>query len=197
VCKLHLAPTGPVRRLLPFWLGRRRPTAIAELGGLRDRDSVVSPASAQRIARALGDRSSVSPALFTSTAAGGCPVDRAFTEPSDRNRSDSTTSEGTLEALRQPPRATKQDVHPVHLPHRSLGRQRRIPRSSRTRPPEAPAPTGNPRNTRSESPASGRNPRASPLKRNPQDRPVTPEVAGSSPVAPVSNTPAKRPLARC
>jgi hypothetical protein len=144
VCKLHLAPTGPVRRLLPFWLGRRRPTAIAELGGLRDRDSVVSPASAQRIARALGDRSSVSPALFTSTAAGGCPVDRAFTEPSDRNRSDSTTSEGTLEALRQPPRATKQDVHPVHLPHRSLGRQRRIPRSSRTRPPEAPAPTGNP-----------------------------------------------------
>jgi hypothetical protein len=67
-------------------------------------------------------------------------------------------------------------------------RQRLIPRSSRTRPPEAPA--GSRESTQDEAlkllltagiPAYSRSAR----KR--RDRPVTPEVAGSSPVAPVEN----------
>ena len=75
---------------------------------------------------------------------------------------------------------------PGHIPPRSLSRQRRIPRSSRTTSPEAPA------DARKSPQASGRKALLSPevpacprTARKRHDRPVTPEVAGLSPVAPV------------
>jgi hypothetical protein len=66
-------------------------------------------------------------------------------------------------------------------------RQRRIPCPSRRRSPEAPALPGNPRNARVERPCSRRESPHIPLDRKRQDRPVTLEVAGSSPVAPAKN----------
>ena len=72
--------------------------------------------------------------------------------------------------------------------------------SSRTDPargsrkfPQVPA---DPRNAVAERPAHGGNPRLFPLNRKRHDRPVTPEVAGSSPVAPVFEMPANG-ISRC
>ena len=56
------------------------------------------------------------------------------------------------------------------------------PAGGRRTPRPAPA---NPRKGRVERPALAANPRPFPLSPEPHDRPVTPEVAGSSPVAPV------------
>jgi hypothetical protein len=59
---------------------------------------------------------------------------------------------------------------------------------SRGRSPEAPGRTGNPRNVTAEAPAIAGIPAYPWSARNCHDRPVTPEVAGSSPVAPVSKS---------
>jgi hypothetical protein len=67
-------------------------------------------------------------------------------------------------------------------------RQRRIPRPSRRRSPEAPAPTGqSPQRQCRKTLLTAGIPAHPRLDRKRQDRPVTPEVAGSSPVAPAEN----------
>jgi hypothetical protein len=78
--------------------------------------------------------------------------------------------------------------HPAQIPFRFPERQRSIPRSSRRRSPEAPA--GARRTPQGDgwkallAPVIPADPRPD---RRDQDRPVTPEVAGSSPVAPVKD----------
>ena len=72
-------------------------------------------------------------------------------------------------------------------------RQRSIPHTFRGTPPEAPAGVRQCPQARGERPCSCREiPARSRSARNHQDRPVTPEVAGSSPVAPVQNIPANQ-----
>src|SRR4051812_36514342 len=79
---------------------------------------------------------------------------------------------------------TASPADPVRFPERHLS----IPRSSRRRSPEAPA--GSRRTPQDDgwkallAPVIPADPRPD---RHDQDRPVTPEVAGSSPVAPVEN----------
>jgi len=73
-------------------------------------------------------------------------------------------------------------------------RQRLIPLSSRTRPPGAPADTReSPQDEAGKLLLTAGIPAYPRPARKRQDRPVTPEVAGSSPVAPVK-VPANRPL---
>jgi hypothetical protein len=67
-------------------------------------------------------------------------------------------------------------------------RQRRIPRSSRRRSPEAPANPGqSPQRQGRKTLLTVGIPAYPRSARKRQDRPVTPEVAGSSPVAPVKD----------
>jgi hypothetical protein len=69
---------------------------------------------------------------------------------------------------------------------RSRFRQRSIPRLSRTRSPEAPARARkSPQHLGRETPPTARIPADPPSARKRQDPPLTPEVAGSSPVASV------------
>ena len=78
---------------------------------------------------------------------------------------------------------------------RSLLRQRSIPRSSRRRAPEALACTRESTQRLGwKTLLSPGNPRRLPPGRRYQDRPVTPEVAGSSPVAAVSRSACKKAL---
>jgi hypothetical protein len=91
-------------------------------------------------------------------------------------------------------RRRRGDFDPAHIPLRSPLRQRPIPRSSRRRSPEAPghareSPQRHPRKVLVV-PGIPAYPRSASKR---QDRPVTPEVAGSSPVAPVK-VPANRHL---
>ena len=86
------------------------------------------------------------------------------------------------------PRRRRGDFDPAHIPLRSLVRQRPIPRSSRRRSPEPPARSRQSPQRQGHKvlltpgiPAYPRPPR----KRH--NRPVTPEVAGSSLVAPIEN----------
>jgi hypothetical protein len=82
---------------------------------------------------------------------------------------------------------TRSWTYPAHIPYRSLDRQHFIPRSSRRKPPEAPAQgPPMPAITEPESPALPAIPAYPRSAHKPHDRPVTPEVAGSSPVAPVN-----------
>jgi hypothetical protein len=76
---------------------------------------------------------------------------------------------------------------PANLPSVHRSGNDRIPRSSRRRSPEAPARARqSPQGHGEEALLSPGIPAYSRPSRNNQDRPVTPEVAGSSPVAPVS-----------
>jgi hypothetical protein len=73
----------------------------------------------------------------------------------------------------------------LRTPARSPRGQRLIPRSSRTSPPEAPAsPRPSPQRRGLKDQLTAGIPAYSRSGRKRQDRPVTPEVAGSSPVAP-------------
>ena len=62
-----------------------------------------------------------------------------------------------------------------------------IPRRSRPRSQEAPTGAGNPRTTTREKPCSRANPRLAQISPGSRIQPVTPEVAGSSPVAPAAS----------
>ena len=76
--------------------------------------------------------------------------------------------------------------HPAHIPQRLRSCQHRIPPSSRTRPPEAPGQTRqSPQRQARKGPLPPAIPAYPRSARKHHDRPVTPEVAGSSPVAPV------------
>jgi hypothetical protein len=78
--------------------------------------------------------------------------------------------------------------YPAQIPSRSRLRQRRIPRSSRWRSPEAPAdPRQSPQDHWREVLLSPEIPAYPRSARKRHDRAVTPEVAGSSPVAPVKS----------
>jgi hypothetical protein len=78
---------------------------------------------------------------------------------------------------------------------RLLLRQRSIPRSSRTGSPQSPAkPRESPQWWSQKAMLTAESPAYPCSARKRQDRPVTPEVAGSSPVAPAQKYPAKPPL---
>jgi hypothetical protein len=85
-------------------------------------------------------------------------------------------------------KATRSSAIPLCSPHG----QPRIPRSSRRRFPEAPAqPRESPQPLRPKALLSAGIPAYPRSARKRHDRPVTPEVAGSSPVAPVSKSACK------
>jgi hypothetical protein len=95
------------------------------------------------------------------------------------------------DVVSRPPcrRTSRRRRHPVHIPPRSQVRQRPIPRRSGRRSPEAPARTRrSPQDDRRKDLLTRGIPAYPRSGRKRHDRPVTPEVAGSSPVAPVENT---------
>jgi hypothetical protein len=90
-------------------------------------------------------------------------------EAADRDRNAQTTTASRMYPASFASQATP---HPALIPHEVAGNPRRHPRIPARPSSKGPAAAGIPAYTRS--------------ARKRQDRPVTPEVAGSSPVAPVS-----------
>jgi hypothetical protein len=88
------------------------------------------------------------------------------------------------------------DADRAHNPACSILRQRQIPRSSRRRPPEAPAGARESPQRQDRRARSCRESPPIPAQPNRRDQPATPEIAGSSPVAPVFEAPASRPVLR-
>jgi hypothetical protein len=76
------------------------------------------------------------------------------------------------------------DADRAHNPACSILRQRQIPRSSRRRPPEAPAGARESPQRQDRRARSCRESPPIPAQPNRRDQPATPEIAGSSPVAP-------------
>jgi hypothetical protein len=88
-----------------------------------------------------------------------------------------------------------QDNGPAHNPASFAMKTTSIPRSSRRRPPEAlPSTRKSPRRHGREALLTAEIPADPRSARKRHDRPVTPEVAGSSLVAPVLTLPANRPF---